>query len=101
MKKTFLLFIFFSILLAITYPAQAKPKIQTSFGFDRYGFAQVKIKNETERNLVCYVAIDGHKEKFILLRFRESDWYIATDKRFTYKSFSTWCDYQDLYPDFF
>ncbi|MGB1199959.1 MAG: hypothetical protein ACPG5R_00260 [Cognaticolwellia aestuarii] len=58
------------------------------------------MKNETNRVLACYVAIDGRKIRFKLPAFAHSPWYKATDKRFTHKSFSTWCDYIEHHPEY-
>ena len=65
-----------------------------------YCFARIKIKNETFEPLACYVAIDGHKVKFKLQGQSSSRWISATDKRFNYQNFSSWCDYLELHPNY-
>ena len=78
----------------------ALPKITVTFGESSNGFSQVKIKNETEKSLACFVAIDGYKAKFWLRRRSTSRWITTTDTRFTYRDFSTWCDYLEVYPNY-
>lgn len=77
----------------------ASPRVTVSFG-DSSGLARIKIKNETFEPLACYVAIDGHKIKFQLQGQSSSRWISATDKRFNYQNFSTWCDYLELHPNY-
>lgn len=89
------------ILLCVYLPAvYAGPSIKAEFGRTLEGHVRVKVINETNRELACYVAIDGWKMKFRLPPRVHSRWYKATDKRFTVESFSTWCDYIELYPEF-
>ena len=78
----------------------SKPKITTFFEKTATGFIKAKIKNESAEKLACYIAIDGHKKKFRLSGNMESKWYAATDKRFTHKNFSIWCDYLEFYPQY-
>ena len=78
----------------------AKPKFKSHFGFNIHGFARIQVKNETTKDLACWVAIDGHKKKFRLPALTMSQWYTATDKRYNYQNFSTWCDYIDLHPEY-
>jgi hypothetical protein len=78
----------------------ALPKITVIFGESSNGFSQVKLKNETEESLACFVAIDGHKVKFWLRMRSTSNWITTTDTRFTYRNFSTWCDYLEVYPNY-
>lgn len=77
----------------------ASPKIAVTFG-ESNGFVRVQIKNETFEPLACYVAIDGHKVKFQLQVKSTSRWISATDKRFNYQNFSTWCDYLEIHPKY-
>lgn len=92
--------IFFYIVALIFSPViLAAPKISVSFG-DSNGFTRIKIKNETFEPLACYVAIDGYKIKFQLQVQSSSRWISATDKRFNYQNFSTWCDYLELHPNY-
>lgn len=90
----------FLIFLLLSPPVLAKPKIKPVFGHNLQGFARVKVINESTADLACYVAINGFKKKFRLPPLKESKWYAATDKRFNYKHFSTWCDYIDLHPEY-
>jgi len=59
---------------------------------------RIKVINETNRDLACYVGIDGWKIKFRLPPHKHSKWYKATDPRYTYNSFTTWCDYIERHP---
>lgn len=86
--------------LLFIFSAQSTPQIQIEHGVTLDGFAQIKITNSTTKDLACYVAIDGYKIKFVLHRRAQSKWYKTTDKRFSYDSFSTWCDYIDFYPEY-
>ncbi len=89
------------LILLITSPISwGKPKTTITFNTTITGFTQVKIKNETFESLACYVAIDGFKEKFQLRPRSASRWITATDKRYNYKNFSTWCDYLVVHPQF-
>jgi len=92
--------ILFVLLLSLVLPLQAKVKITILHGKSQEGFVRVKIKNETNAALACYVAIDGRKVKFTLPPFLTSKWYQATDSRFNYRHFSTWCDYLELHPEY-
>lgn len=96
---------YYQIIVLVTFllmssVAQAKPKIKSVFGHNLKGFARIKVINESTADLACYVAINGFKKKFRLPPLKESKWYAATDKRFNYKHFSTWCDYIDLHPEY-
>lgn len=88
------------LLSFISYQLFAMPYIRTEFGKTLEGMVRIKVVNETNRDLACYVGIDGRKIKFRLPRNNQSKWYKATDKRFTYKSFTTWCDYIEGYPEY-
>jgi hypothetical protein len=87
-------------LTSVSAPAAAMPNIRTEFGKTPDGFVRVKVFNQTNRDLACYVGIDGRKIKFRLTRNNQSTWYKATDTRYTYKSFTTWCDYIESYPEY-
>jgi hypothetical protein len=89
----FLLKISLVLLLMFSVKAYASPQITISYDLTTQGFTQIKITNETRRELACYVAIDGHKERFILTAMATSKWYKATDTRFKYTDFSVFCDY--------
>lgn len=78
----------------------AKPHITTEFGRTLDGYVRIKVINETREELACYVMVDGWKKKFRLPPNVHSRWYKATDKRFTVESFSTWCDYIALHPEY-
>ena len=77
----------------------ASPRITVTFD-ESNGFARVKIRNETFEPLACYVAIDGYKVKFQLQVKSSSRWIAATDNRFNYQNFSTWCDYLEIHPNY-
>ena len=86
--------------LLISLVVESKPKTTTLFDKTPNGFVKAKIKNETFEELACYIAIDGYKKKFRLSGQMESQWVTATDKRFSYTSFSTWCDNIEFYPQY-
>ncbi len=90
---------FYIVLMAFSPIILASPKVTVSFS-DSNGFTRIKIKNETFEPLACYVAIDGQKIKFQLQGQSSSRWISATDKRFNYQNFSTWCDYLELHPSY-
>ena len=94
-KYLFLVFLAIPCLLV-----QAKPKFKTTFGYSLEGYARVQVKNETTKDLACWVAIDGHKKKFRLPPLTTSQWITVRDKRYTYKHFSTWCDFIDYHPEY-
>ncbi|WP_448567747.1 hypothetical protein [Thalassotalea ganghwensis] len=98
--KTVFLTLLFYLLSIFHSNLSAKPHISMLFGKTAQGYIQARIKNETTEMLACYIAIDGYKRKFRLSGGMTSQWYTATDKRFTYTSFSSWCDYLDLYPEY-
>ena len=89
----------FFIILLVAFNALAKPKITIKHQRNAQGFVQVQVSNSIMEKLICHVAIDGHKIKFILMPQQSSQWYTATDTRFNYKSFSIWCDFLDRYPE--
>jgi len=84
----------------LALPVQAKPYIRTEYGYSLEGMARVRVINESNRLLACYVGLDGRKMKFRLPRNSTSKWYKATDKRFNYTSFTTWCDYIENHPEY-
>jgi len=84
----------------ISFYAHARPKTKTIHGHDLEGFARTKIKNETIKDLACWIALDGHKYKFRLPALAESQWYTANDKGYTYINFKTWCDYIEFHPEY-
>ena len=100
MKKLIIILFITAFIFFLTNAAQAKPKTKTIYGHSLDGFARVKIKNNTTENLACYIAINGYKVKFRLPSLRESKWYTATDKRFAYRNFSTWCVYLSQNPEY-
>lgn len=97
MKTNFLLFL---ILCAVSFSAFAKPKIFVKHKRNAENYAEIQVTNKTGENLICYVAIDGHKIHFKLPPRLPSIWYRATDTRFNHKHFSTWCDYLSLHPQY-
>lgn len=78
----------------------AQPKVTVQHQRNIDNLAEIQITNQTRKALVCYVAIDGHKLYFRLQANQISPWYKATDTRFNYTNFSTWCDYLALYPQY-
>jgi len=92
--------LFCFILLFISTPSLALPKVSLTFGESLNGFARVKITNETTEPLACFVAIDGYKSKFQLRPKSISNWITTTDKRFNYRHFRTWCDYLEVHPKY-
>ncbi|MEW6989656.1 hypothetical protein AADZ91_03110 [Colwelliaceae bacterium 6441] len=88
------------LLLLVSFSAMSKPKIKVIHGYTVDGFARVQIKNETSKQLACWVAIDGFKQKFRLPALSTSRWFTANDKRYNYTNFSTWCDNIDFYPQY-
>jgi len=94
-----LLLTLFCFAIASFY-TQARPKTKTTHGYSLDGFARTKIKNDTIRDLACWIAIDGHKYKFRLPALTESNWYTATDKNYNYDNIHTWCDYIDFHPEY-
>lgn len=91
---------FFAALIIFSPVSLALPKVTVTFDKSSDGFARVRIKNETFVPLACFVAIDGHKIKFQLRAKSTSRWVTATDKRFNYRNFSTWCDYLEIHPKY-
>ena len=100
MKNFLFKILFITFILSIMNIVYAKPKTKTIHGRNADGFSQVRIKNNTTESLACYIAIDGYKVKFRLPALRQSNWYTATDKGFTYRNFSTWCDFLSLHPEY-
>jgi hypothetical protein len=89
----------FSVLILAT-SVFAQPKFRLHHQRDAQNLAQIQVINETIDPLLCYVAIDGYKIYFRLLPRESSIWYKATDTRFNYSNFSTWCDYLSLHPEY-
>jgi len=100
MNKFIIVILISAFIILYTNNALANPKTKTIYGHSLDGFARVKIKNNTTESLACYVAIDGYKVKFRLEALRESKWYTATDKRFAYRNFSTWCGFLAQHPEY-
>lgn len=88
------------MLVAFSTSTFAMPNIRTEYGYSLQGMARVKVINETNRVLACYVGLDGRKIKFKLPNYAHSLWYKATDKRFHYSSFTVWCDYIEYHPEY-
>jgi hypothetical protein len=93
--------IIFILILAIlaSFSVYPKPKYQIEYGFTAEKFAKTRIINETNSVLICYIAIDGYKRFFKLNPYQSSDWFKATDLRFTYRNFSHWCDFSTNHPN--
>jgi len=101
--RPFYCFVIALLLVSIvfsSYSVYARPKTKTIHGYSLDGFARVKVKNMTTKDLACWVAIDGKKTKFRLPSLNESQWYTTNDKRYTYANISTWCDYIELHPEY-
>lgn len=94
--KTFI----FLLLLAINAVVHASPKVSVKHQRNIKDLAEVQVTNQTLEMLICYVAIDGHKIFFRLPPKHPSKWYVATDKRFNHRHFSTWCDYLSAHPKY-
>lgn len=88
------------LLLAINTVVHAAPKIIVKHQRNIKNLAEIQVTNQTTKRLICYVAIDGHKIYFHLPARLPSKWYVATDERFSYTNFSTWCDYLSLHPKY-
>lgn len=78
----------------------AKPNIYVEHSHTQAGYAKSRVKNNTIKDLACYMAIDGYKIKYVLPALSISRWFIATDKAFNHTHFSTWCGYLTLYPQY-
>ncbi len=76
----------------------AMPKITVTKRINLQGFTEVRLHNETRKELACYVAIDGQKRKFRLLPLTSSDWYKADSPAYKHTDFSTWCDFIEFHP---
>ncbi len=90
----------FFILLLLTTSVLAMPKITVKHQRNINGFAETQVSNATMENLICYVAIDGHKVFFRLKAIESSKWFAATDIRFNHSNFSIWCDYLKSHPKY-
>ncbi len=88
----------FSIFYTICLAAIAEPKTTIEYGYSVEKLPRIRVINETNDSLYCYIAIDGYKRKFIIHAHAKSKWYKATDQRFNFSHFSTWCDYASRYP---
>ncbi|WP_076417420.1 hypothetical protein [Colwellia sp. UCD-KL20] len=91
---------YFAILGTFTLPVQALPKVNIEHSTNLQGAPRIKITNETALTLACYIAIDGHKKKFILEPFKASRWYSAASHLYDQTSFSTWCDSLEFHPHY-
>lgn len=88
------------ISLFAVFQLAAMPKIEVLKRIDQEGHSQVKVLNKTIRNLACYVAIDGQKQRFRLTGKNSSKWYKATNKTYNHSQFSVWCDYLEYHPNY-
>jgi hypothetical protein len=95
----FKVFIFFNALL-LSLSVFSQPKTIIKHQRNDQNLAEIQITNQTIDALICYVAIDGHKIYFRLQARESSVWYKATDPRYNYKNFSTWCDYLSLHEKY-
>jgi len=83
----------FCVLLAFSINIAAMPNISIKHIKSIDGYSKIMVTNKTVKRLDCYVAIDGYKIKFSLNGKQSSQWYKATDKKFTAANFSARCDY--------
>lgn len=88
--------IIFTLLLTSNVLAMPKITIKNQHNINK--LAQIQVSNNTMENLICHVAIDGHKLLFHLKALESSSWFTATDVRFNHTHFSVWCDYLKLHP---
>tara|TARA_R110001583_G_scaffold1542_13_gene12045 strand:+ start:1429 stop:1794 length:366 start_codon:yes stop_codon:yes gene_type:complete len=101
LKNIMIVKIFFYFMLWVfSTSVSAQPKVMVQHQRSVNNFAEIQITNQTIKTLICYVAIDGHKIYFRLQANQPSQWYKATDTRFNYSNFSTWCDYLDSHPKY-
>jgi len=92
--------IFYFTLLIFSMSAFASPKFLVQHKRSPKNFSEIQLTNQTSKALLCFVAIDGHKIFFSLQPQQPSKWYKATDQRFNYTNFSTWCDYLSSHPEY-
>ncbi len=97
-KKTRLLFLL--LFICVSFSAFSKPKTEVFYRYTPEGYAQIQVQNKTTAELACWIAIDGYKKKFRLPPLSVTRWFTASDKRYDYTSFSSWCDYIELYPQY-
>lgn len=97
-KKPIIAFLIFAL---PSFILSAMPNITTEYGINLEQKVRAKVINKTNKDIVCYLAIDGHKLKFKLGPYQQSRWYNATDVRYKYTDFSTWCGFKEQYPNFF
>lgn len=88
------------MLLVFSISLSAQPKFLVQHQRSVKNLAEIQVTNKTNEALICYVAIDGHKIYFRLQAMQPSQWYKATDTRFSNNNFSTWCDYLSLHPKY-
>ena len=86
--------------MVFSISAIARPKTTVQHKRNANNFAEIQVTNNTIEPLICYMAIDGHKIYFRLQANQPSQWYKATDTRFNFSNFSTWCDYLSLHPQY-
>ena len=88
------------LLILISFTNHALPKFKVLKNKNAQGISRIKLTNETNSTLACFIAIDGYKKKFILGPFNDSKWYAATDIRFNHTDFRTWCNLLEFYPHY-
>lgn len=88
------------LLCFMSLNAHTRPNTKTVFDVTHDNYTRAQTTNNTAETLVCYMAIDGYKIKYILRPYQRSKWYKATDTRFDYKDFSSWCDYSENHPNY-
>ena len=93
-------FILIFMLLAYPLVGAAQPDFLVKHKRSLDNYAEIQLVNQTAKALLCHVAIDGHKIRFTLQPRQPSKWYKATDTRFNFKNFSSWCDYLIFHPKY-
>lgn len=88
------------ILLTLSFASLAKPKILVKYQRNVKNFQEIQVVNQTAKQLICYIAVDGHKIRFKLQPRQPSKWYQATDPTFNPQNVSTWCDYLSLHTKY-
>lgn len=91
---------YLAFLGTISFSVKALPKVNIEHSTNAQGVPRIKVTNETTITLACYIAIDGHKKKFILEPFKASKWYSAASNLYNNTNFSTWCDSLEFHPHY-
>lgn len=81
------------LLLVASKTLQAAPYIEVEHAINTRGFAFAKVINKTNRQLDCYIMVDGYKIRFRLMPNQTKGPFTTTDRRFNHTNFSVKCDY--------